>query len=93
MHFLFKQTYIQIINIFHYLNLFVYSESESELLLVTRTNDNHSPGPVIREFSPQALIIREVNLATESSAPSAAERRESVSEFQSLIVWGKKLLF
>ena len=24
----------------------------SELLLVTRPNDNHSPGPVIREVSP-----------------------------------------
>ena len=31
-----------------------------------------------------------MNLATESSAPSAAERRESVSEFQSLIVWGQE---
>ena len=28
------------------------SESESELLLVTRSNDNHSPGPVIKEVSP-----------------------------------------
>ena len=28
------------------------SESESELLLVTRSNDNHSPGPVLREVSP-----------------------------------------
>ena len=27
-------------------------ESESELLLVIRPNDNHSPGPVIREVSP-----------------------------------------
>ena len=27
-------------------------ESESELLLVTRSNDNHSPGPVMREVSP-----------------------------------------
>ena len=27
------------------------AESESELLLVTRPNDNHSPGPVIREVS------------------------------------------
>ena len=26
--------------------------SESELLLVTRSNDNHSPGPVMREVSP-----------------------------------------
>ena len=26
--------------------------SESELLLVTRLNDNHSPGPVMREVSP-----------------------------------------
>ena len=30
-----------------------------------------------------------MNLATESSAPSAAERRVSVSEFQSQIVWDK----
>ena len=37
-------------------------------------------------------LTREVNLATGSSAPSATERREPVSEFQSLIVWGKKLL-
>ena len=28
------------------------SESESDLLLVTRSNDNHSPGPVMREVSP-----------------------------------------
>ena len=28
------------------------AESESELLLVTRPNDNHSPRPVIREVSP-----------------------------------------
>ena len=28
------------------------SESESELLLVTRSNENHSPGPVMREVSP-----------------------------------------
>ena len=27
-------------------------ESESELLLVIRSNDNHSPGPVMREVSP-----------------------------------------
>ena len=27
-------------------------ESESEMLLVTRPNDNHSPGPVISEVSP-----------------------------------------
>ena len=25
---------------------------KSELLLVTRSNDNHSPGPVMREVSP-----------------------------------------
>ena len=28
------------------------SESELELLLVTRPNGNHSPGPVIKEVSP-----------------------------------------
>ena len=31
-----------------------------------------------------------MTLGTESSAPSAAERRESVGEFQSLIVWGEE---
>ena len=45
---------------------------------MTRPNDNHSPG--------------EVNLATESSVVSAKEMRESESEFQSLVVWGKKML-
>ena len=30
----------------------IMSESESELLLVIRLNDNHSPGPVIKEVSP-----------------------------------------
>ena len=34
------------------LNVDYKSESESELLLVTRSNDNHSPGPVMREVSP-----------------------------------------
>ena len=29
-----------------------FNAAESELLLVTRPNDNHSPGPVIREVSP-----------------------------------------
>ena len=47
----------------------LHLESESGSLLVTRSNDNHSPGPMMREVSP---LIREVNLATESSAPSAA---------------------
>ena len=32
-------------------------------------------------------LTSEVNLATEFSAPSAAELREPVGEFQSLIVW------
>ena len=31
---------------------FSESESESELLLVTRSNGNHSPGAVMREVSP-----------------------------------------
>ena len=30
----------------------IRSESESELLLVTCSNDNHSPGPAMREVSP-----------------------------------------
>ena len=34
---------------------------------------------------------REENLVTESSPNSEAEIRESLREFQSLIVWGKKL--
>ena len=33
-------------------NLACLSESESELLLVIRPTDNHTPGPVIREVSP-----------------------------------------
>ena len=32
--------------------MLLVSESELELLLVTRSNDNHSPGPVMREVSP-----------------------------------------
>ena len=36
-------------------------------------------------------LTREVNLATQSSASSADEIRESGRAFQSLIVWGKKL--
>ena len=43
---------------------------------MTHPNDNHSPRPVIREVSPEI----ELNLATESSALSASERSESVSE-------------
>ena len=56
------------------------SEAESELLLVTSSNDNHSPGPVMRDA---LAVTREANLA--------AEMRLSVSEFQSLIDWGKTL--
>ena len=29
-----------------------HTSKRSELLLVTRSNDNHSPGPVMREVSP-----------------------------------------
>ena len=50
-------------------------------------NDNHSPGSVIRELA----LTREVNLATQSSASSVDEIKESGRAFQSLIVWGKKL--
>ena len=39
-------------NIRNYSMVSFKSESESELLLVTRSNDNHSPGPVMREVSP-----------------------------------------
>ena len=38
------------------------------------------------EGSRSLALTREVNLATESSAPSAAERKVSASEFQSRIV-------
>ena len=60
-------------------------DQDQDSLLVKRRNDNHSPRPVIREF------VREVNLATQSSASSVDEIRESRRAFQSLIVWGKKL--
>ena len=38
-------------------------------------------------------ITREVNLATQSSASSADETRESGRTFQSLIVWGEEATF
>ena len=40
-----------ILSLFSLQNKSGESESESELLLVTRSNDNHSPGPVMREVS------------------------------------------
>ena len=63
---------------------------DQDSLLVKPRNDNHSPGPVIREISALALK-REVNLATQSSTSSADEIRESGKAIQSLIVWGKTL--
>ena len=36
----------------HYETNIVVHIQTSELLLVTRSNDNHSPGPVMREVSP-----------------------------------------
>ena len=42
-------------------------------LLVTRQNDNHSPGPGSGGLV--LAVTREVNLATPSSAPSAEEMR------------------
>ena len=64
-------------------------DQDQDSLLVKRRNDNHSPGPVIRELVPSSH--QKVNLATQSSASSADEIRESGRAFQSLIVWGKKL--
>ena len=61
-------------------------------LPVTRPNDNHLPGPVSLAVLFLALP-RKVNLIAESSVPSAEEIRESEREFQSLIVWWKKLIF
>ena len=66
-------------------------DQDQDSLLVKRRNDNHSPGPVIRELVPSSHQ-RNVNLATQSSASSADEVRESGRAFQSLIVLGKKLL-
>ena len=68
------------------------TESESELFTGDTSKDNHSSKPVIMGVS---LLTREVNLGTEYSAHSETEIRESVKEFQSLIVWGgeKKLDF
>ena len=64
-------------------------DQDQDSLLVKRRNDNHSPGPVIRELVPSSH--REVNLAIQSSDSSADEIRESGRAFPSLIVWGKKL--
>ena len=60
----------------------LYQDQDS--LLVKRRNDGHSPGPVIRELVPSSH--QKVNLATQSSASSADEIRESGRAFQSLIV-------
>ena len=64
-----------------------YQDQDS--LLVKRRNDNQSPGPVIRELVPSSH--RRSDLATQSSASSEYEIRESERAYQSLIVWGKKL--
>ena len=80
--------------IFYVFNSFIdfcTQDQDQDSLLVKRRNDNQSPGPVIREFVPSSHQRREVNLATQSSASSADEIRESRRAFQSLIVWGKKL--
>ena len=65
------------------LPMFSYDQDQDSLL-VKRRNDNHSPGPVIRELVPSSH--QRVNLATQSSASSADEIRESGRAFQSLIV-------
>ena len=65
-------------------------DQDQDSLLVKRRNDNHSPGPVIRELVPSSHQSSELS-NTISSASSADEIRESGRAFQSLIVWGKKL--
>ena len=49
----------------------VFAAKTSESLLMTRQNDNHSPGPGRLVLA----LTREVNLATTSLAPSAEEIR------------------
>ena len=51
--------------------------SESELLLVTRSNDNHSPGPVMREVSPSSYQRSELSNRVFCSFSS---RKESICE-------------
>ena len=67
-----------------------YLDQDQDSLLVKRRNDNHSPGPVIRELVPSSHQRSELS-KTQSSAFSADEIRESGRAFQSLIVLGKKL--
>ena len=64
-------------------------DQDQDSLLVKCRNDNHSPGPVIRELVPSSH--QRSNLETQSSASSSDKIRGSGRAFQSLIVWGKKL--
>ena len=67
------------------MKLFLTSGPESKLFTGDTSKDNQN-------LSLWELVLtREVNLVFESSALSEAEIRESVREFQPLIVWGKKL--
>ena len=65
-------------------------QSHQTCLLVIRPTTIIHQDLSVGELVPIALT-REVNVVTESSAYSEAEIRESVKEFQSLIVWWQRL--
>ena len=56
------------------------SESESELLLVIRSNDNHSPGPVMREVSPVPSPYKRSELSNRVFC-SFSSRKENISKW------------
>lgn len=55
-------------------------------LVVTRLKDKFSPGPTTE------MLNKFANLAMQPSAPSAEDRKEVGTSFQSLTVLGKKKL-
>ena len=65
------------------------SDQNQNCLLVTRQNDNHSPGSGLGpgRLAPSSHQRSEL-VATPSSAPSVEEIRESGSAFQFLTVCG-----
>ena len=65
------------------------SDQDQDSLLVKRRNDNHSPGPVIRELVPSSHQRSE--LSNTILGIFSRWDRESGRAFQSLIVSGKKL--
>ena len=66
-------------------------DQDQDSLLVKRRNDNHSPGPVIRELVPSSHQRSE--LSNTILCIFSRWDRESGRAFQSLIVWGEEATF